>query len=295
MTTGRPMGRNQMTWWGMLALVATLTACGGRQSGGRGDPVELLRQGRYAEARALARKETPLDQRSRAIVALTLVAEAPTPERGKKAVATLTQEARNVRAAAVASEMLDIAFELPPTTEGETSLSLAEVALGATCYGPYAANTQPSITVGAASRELALAVLERTAIGLSDISTPVEEARLLAIWNACFSLSGGAFESSDNVFAWRLYKAIATLGIFVFQNTSDSDFAKVLVSAAVNVVVANPDIAVPVRCDLGSPFDGLKKALMYNRSEMYRLENAVKDAAGCTRGDYAPAVERYKD
>jgi hypothetical protein len=274
----------------LLVLSVALVSCGGRQGGGGADPVALIRQGRYKEARVIALKRSSQDQRSRAIVALTYVAESPTEEREKKAVASLTENAGDVRAAAMASEMLDIAFELPEPVDSALSLALAEVALGAVSFGPYAPDTEPSLTVGAASRDLAVAVLERTGLALDSATGAVSGAALLTIWNSCFSLTGGSFESGDDVHAWRLFRSIAEMAVFVHAAEPGGDLANVLLGAAVTVIETNPDIAVAVRCDLASPYDDLKKAMAYNRENLARLENAVKDAAGCTRGTFAPTV-----
>ncbi len=271
------------------ALALAVIACGARQGGDESDPVTLIRQGRYAEARRLARL-TPDDPRSRGIIALTYVAESPTAERGKRATETLTTAAEDVRAAAAAAEMLALAPELPDPVDPEVSFALAEVALGAVSYGPYAPDATPSITVGAASRDLALAVLDRVALAL-DRTGGVSSARLLAIWNGCYSLTGGSFETPSDVDAWRLLQSIAVLALFVKSAGTDEDFADVLLGAAVNVIEANPTIAVAVGCDLSSPYEDLKKAMAYNREHLARLENAVRDAAGCTRGTYAPTAE----
>jgi hypothetical protein len=60
----------------------------------------------------------------------------------------------------------------------------------------------------------------------------------------------------------------------------------------VAAVEANPGLAVPVRCDLGSPFDALRGALVRERDLGGRLERAVAASLGCTRGQYAPRRDR---
>jgi hypothetical protein len=271
-----------------VALGVALLSCGGRQAGGTDDPIALLRQGLYKEARAAARKQDPPDQTSLAIVALTYIAEKPLSESGEKAVAILTKELGDVRAAAAATEMLGVAFELPEPVDPEVSLLLAEAALGAASYGPFAPATNPSITVGAASRDLALSVLERVGLALSESEIATATSRLLTIWNSCFSLTAGSFEARDTAHAWRLFLSISRMALFVSRAEPGEDLANVLLNASVTVIEANRDIVVAARCDLASPYEALKKAMAYNRGNLARLEKAVADAAGCTRGIYAP-------
>jgi hypothetical protein len=130
-------------------------------------------------------------------------------------------------------------------------------------------------------------VLERVGEALNN-GNAVDSSRLLNLWNSCFSLTGGSFDSKDDVHAWRLFQSISKMAFFINSREPRGDLANVLLGAAVTVIEANPEIAVPVRCDLASPYEDLKKAMAYNRENMARLENAVKEAAGCTRGMYAP-------
>ena len=167
---------------------------------------------------------------------------------------------------------------------------LAETALGATSYGPYAIAKNPSITVGAASRDLAVAVLERAAEALQSENVSADPQRLLTIWNSCFSLDGGSFETNNNYQAWRLFKSISTMALFINAAEPSSDLAHVLLNAAVKVIESNPEISVAARCDLGSPFERLKSAMAYKREKMARLEKSVAAATGCTRGTYAPTA-----
>jgi hypothetical protein len=274
----------------MLLLAVWLTACGARSIMEKKSPRELLEAGRYAEARAAALEAGLADQTNRAIVALSHIAETPTSESAEKAVSVLADDARNVRAAATAMEMLELTFVIPQPVTPEVSILAAEAALGAVSYGPLAITNTPSITVGAASRDLAVAVLERVAepLMLSDVS--VQSDRLLAIWNSCFSLDGGTFEAQTDFNAWRLFRSISTIALFVNRAQPTSDFANVLLGASVTVIESNPEISVAARCDLGSPFEDLKSAMSHKREEMGRLEKSVTKATGCTRGTYAPTA-----
>ncbi len=277
----------------ILLIVPTIvgTGCGGRNKGKQADPVLLLRQGKYAEARAAALAQGIENKGNRPLVAMTHIAESPSDESAKKAISVLSENNGDVRAAASAVEMLALVSELPEPPDTPFSLLLSEAALGAVSLGPLAPSAAaPAITVGAASRSLALAVLERVAEALIIPGAGVDYRRLLSIWNGCFSLDGGSFEAESDYEAWQLYKSIATIALFVSTGTPNGDFAKVLLGATISVVENNPVIAVAVRCDLSSPFDALKSAVAYDRESIGRLERSVVNAAGCSRGTYAPSA-----
>lgn len=289
-----PLRANRMLLLLLLMLSASslfAVGCGGRDKGGQADPMALLRQGRCAEARSAALAQGIEREGNRALVALCHIAESPVDESAKKAISVLGSNAGDIRAAAAASEMLSLVSELPEPPDTTGSLLLAEAALGAVSCGPLApSSTAPSITVGTASRDLALAVLHRVSEALLIPGAGIDDRRLLSIWNGCFSLDGGSFEAKGAYPAWQLYKSIATIALFVSRGKPESDFAKVLLGAAISVVEHNPGISVAVRCDLSSPFDDLKAAVAYDREILGRLERSVVNAAGCSRGTYAPSV-----
>ena len=271
----------------LVLCMFTLVSCGSRQTGTDTDPLSLLRQGRFPEAR-IAAVEAGLDSdTNRAVAALTYIADSPVKSSALLTVKTLNRDVGSIRSAAVATEMLTLAFELPSPTP-ELSLLAAETALGAVSYGPYSPGTKPILNVGAASRNLSGAVLERAALALSRPDAHIDRQRLQKIWNACYSLDGGTFEAEDDAAAWRLFTSIGAIAVFLAKSDPIGDLTNVLLGAAVTVVETNPDIAIAARCDIASPFDDLKAAMAYKRELLARLEAAVKDAVGCSRGTYAP-------
>ncbi|MDJ0763799.1 MAG: hypothetical protein QNJ97_12525 [Myxococcota bacterium] len=264
--------------------------CGGAQIREGADPLALLRQGRFAEARSVAEHRGVADPTMRAVVALSLVAETPKPSRGAKAVVALAEGTNEIGAAAAAVEMLDLAFTIEKPISTEAAMLISEAALGSVGYGPLKAETVPSLPPGMASRALGTAVLERVFFALDGSNAAVDLNRLLTIWNSCFTLGGGSAAAEDEVQAWRLFRSIGGLAVIVEGVAPDSDLSKVLLAAAVAVVESNPNIAIAARCDLASPFDQLKMAVAHNRNLLGRLEGAVVAATGCTRGTYAPEV-----
>ena len=69
----------------------------------------------------------------------------------------------------------------------------------------------------------------------------------------------------NDLLAWKLYSAIGGLGVSLDAAARDSDLTKVVLRSAVEVVEQNPNITTAVRCDLATPFDGLRAALTYDR------------------------------
>jgi hypothetical protein len=110
----------------ILPIVLLIAACGARSLVEKKIPRELLLEGRFTEARAAALEAGLDDQTNRAIVALSHIAEAPTADSARKAVSVLADDARNVRAAATALEMLALAHEIPQPVAPEVSMLLAE-------------------------------------------------------------------------------------------------------------------------------------------------------------------------
>ena len=272
-----------------LLLAATcLISCSGAKGKPEADPMELLSKGRFREARATVQKKGAKSPTDRAIIALSLVAENPTKERAQESVTALGTGVDEIETAAAALELLDLVFVIPGPVEYEVSLLAVEVALGSVGKGPLTPTTAPNIPIGAASKRLQVSALERTHFALIGTELYIDSPRLLAIWNACFSLSGGSFTAPDDVQAWRLFHSIGGLAVTMSKAAPDTDLAKVLSGAAVAVLESNQSIAIAARCDIGSPFDGLKSALAYDRELSFRLEKSVASAKGCSRGTYAP-------
>jgi hypothetical protein len=93
---------------------------------------------------------------------------------------------------------------------------------------------------------------------------------------------------TDDGQAWRLFRSIGGLAITMAHAAPDDDLTSVLQGAASAVIESNPSIVIAARCDLGSPFDQLKTSLAHERELLIRLEKAVVEAKGCSRGTYAP-------
>ncbi len=279
---------SQFTWlcWCLAALF--LVSCGGAETKKEADPLVLLSEGRYAEARSVVQARGVIDPKDRAIVALAWIAESPTADTREKAINALTEGTSGVGAAASAANMLELAFDIPQPVETLTSMTLAEVALGAVGVGPLTSSASPAIPVGVASRSLAVSVLERVHVALGHVEVSIDTNKLLSIWNSCFTLAGGSSEANSDVEAWKLFCSIGGLAIVMNEAAPNSDLSNVLLGAAVTIVEANPGIAIAARCDLASPFDKLRIALTYKRELLGRLEGALSTATGCTRGTYAP-------
>ncbi|MCP4601428.1 MAG: hypothetical protein GY847_13045 [Proteobacteria bacterium] len=275
---------------GASIIALLLVGCGGAIVKRDLDPLALIAEGRFAEARTLVLAKGVNEPEDHAIVALCLVAEKPGYPAGEEAVKVLTEATSSIGTAAAAVDMLELAFSIPQPIELDLSIILSEAALGSVGQGPLAPSTTPAIPVGAASRSLAVAALERVHLALSLSETIIDPGRLLSIWNACFTLSGGSTEAADEVEAWRLFCSIGGLAVIMHNVSPDSDFSSVLLRAAIGVIENNPDIAIAARCDLASPFDNLKSAVSHKRTLLGRLEMAVAAATGCTRGTYAPEV-----
>ena len=274
----------------VLLLAVILFACGAKQPSQSLSPLALLEAGRYTEARVAAVAAGLENDTNRAVAALTYVADSPTDASAKLAVSTLNKDAGNVRTAAVVTQMLTLASELLPSVSVDVSMAIAESALGAVSYGPYSPGTKPTLTVGAASRALAGAVLERVSLALSGSDIQVSRQRLLQIWNSCYSMDGGDFDADGAYRAWRLFKSISAIALFMARVDLTDDFTSALFSAAITVVEANPEITIAAKCDMASPYDEMKNALAQKRDILGRLEAALSGATGCSRGTYAPTA-----
>ncbi|MFO8071948.1 MAG: hypothetical protein R6V85_08735 [Polyangia bacterium] len=275
----------------MTAVVAAvlLLSCGGPQLAREAGPEELLAEGKYEQARSAVRAGGVDSVRDRAIVALTHLAEAHgDPEAAQSALAVLREGSGDVETAASATEMLELLFTLPEPAGTELSISAAKVALGAVGHGSLAPSQAAPMPGSEVSRRLAVAVLERVSLWLEAGSSTVAPEKILDTWNGSFSLLGGSVALSDEVLAWKLFTSLGNLGASMHEATPDSDLTAALLRAAVSAVEENPHIAIPVRCDISSPFDRLRQALVRERELLGRLERAVAAATGCKRGAYAP-------
>ncbi len=266
-------------------LFALFAGCGGSQKGAVSDPVELLKAGKANEAREAAELATLSPEMKAAVIALSYIIE----QRHKEATAALRKPLGEYHSMAAATAMLETAKLLPENVLTLSSLSTVETALGAIGLGPSApAGSKPISSIGPASREIAVLILERIAVIVEAPDSSISSAKLLVLWNGCFHLDGGNFRGKDDAQAWRMFTSIALIAIFADKVFRGEDLTLALLGAAVSVVESNTGIQTAVRCDLASPFDALKKAVAYNRPLLGRLEFAVKDSVGCTRGTYSP-------
>jgi hypothetical protein len=266
-----------------------LLGCGGAQTVEKADPVSLLVAGRYADARAAAKAGSGDEVRDHAVLALSYVAESPEPEAIEQAIDALVAGGSATASAAAADKMLVLVARLPADVAEEISLVAVEVALAAGGKGPLARVQAGPVPGSEVARSLAASVLERLHLWLTGSKVPPDAQRLLEAWNGAYSLLGGSMATGDNAFlAWKLYSAIGGLAVALDSAARDSDLTKVVLRSAVEVIEQNPDITTAVRCDLASPFDGLRAALTYDRELLGRLERAVATAVGCSRGKFAP-------
>jgi hypothetical protein len=272
-----------------LVAAALLISCGGPQVAREAGPEELLAKGKYEQARSAVRAGGVGSIRDRAIVALTHLAEAPVDsEASQSALSVLREGSGDVETAASAAEMLELLFTLPEPAGSELSISAAEVALGAVGHGLLAPSQAAPMPGSEVSRRLAVAVLERVSLWLEAGSSTVDPEKILDAWNGSFSLLGGSLTLGEEELAWKLFTSLGNLGASMHEAAPDSDLTAALLRAAVSTVEKNPQIAIPVRCDVSSPFDRLRQALVRERGLLGRLERAVAAATGCKRGAYAP-------
>jgi hypothetical protein len=274
---------------GLLIAAAWLLGCGGAQQVEKADPVSLLAAGRYAEARSAAKADTGDQVLNRAVVALSYLAESEEPAATERSLASLLEDGGAIASAAAADEMLVLVSRLPADVPDGLSLTAVEVALAAAGRGPLVkvqAGPEPGSDV---ARSLAASVLDRLHLWLASGGDTPDPQRLLDAWNGSYSLLGGSMHTGDNAWlAWKLYMAIAGLAVVLDDIARDSDLTKVVLRSAVEVVEQNPDITTAVRCDLASPLVELRAALAYDRALSGRLERALAEATGCTRGKFAP-------
>ena len=277
-------------WGAILLSVCLVVGCGARRGSSASDFEALLREGRCTEAAAAAEASGTVEPPTRlGIFALCRVAKNPNPTAAttRAAVTLLRKDGGEMHHAAAALAMLDAALLLPSPLSPDISRRLTEAALGAVGFGPAApAESVSTAAPGAATRTLAVSVLERISQMLESVMP--EKSSMLTYWNGCYSLLGGTFEAADDREAWRLYRSTAQIGVALSLEAPTSDLTQAVLGGVISVVETNSGIQVAVRCDLASPFDDLKRAVAYNRTLSARLEAAVKDASGCTRGTFAP-------
>ncbi len=271
-----------------LFLAFFIVGCGGRAVKVEIDPYALLKEGRYAEARAAMVAKGGKTPKDRGLVALSFIAEDPTAAKAKEAIAALTEGTDGAGAAIAALEMLNLIPDIPQPVLPDVSFWTIDAAVGTTGRGPLAPSTGTPLPVSEQTRNIAWSVLERLYLTLLPTDVSIQSNRLISIWNSCFVLCSGSFEIADDVQAWSLFQSVGGLAVMMSQTDINVDVANRLLDSAVTVLENNPQIAIAARCDLGSPFDDLRLALAHKRKLLSRLELAVAVATGCTRGTYAP-------
>ena len=274
---------------GMVFVALFALSCGGSTTGSALSAEQLLSQGRFEEAKlaAISRGNEPMD---RAVVALSILAQEPSTTSAEAAVAVLDDDSSSIGKAVAATEMLALVFTLPSVPQ-VLSLTSAEVALGAIGHGSLARSTASLVHGSEASTTLATSALERLFLWTRTPDVTIDPGRLLDVWNGSYTLLGGSLKATDDLSAWRLFTSIGGLAVVMENVAPSSDLTRVLLGSAVSVIEQNPDIAVPARCDLSSPFDDLRRAAARDRKLLGRLERAVAVATGCTLGQYAPKKE----
>ncbi len=274
---------------GMIFIALFALSCGGATGGSALSAEQLLAQGRFEEAKlaAVSRGSEPMD---RAVASLSTLAQDPSTTSAEAAVAILMDDSSSVGTAVAATEMLALVFTLPSVPQ-DLSLTSAEVALGAVGHGSFARSKDSLVHGSEASTTLAIGALERLYLWTRTPDVTIDPGRLLDVWNGSYTLLGGSLKATDDLNAWRLFTSIGSLAVVMDRVAPLSDLTKVLLGSAVSVVEQNPDIAVPARCDLSSPFDDLRRAAARDRKLLGRLERTVAVATGCTLGQYAPKKE----
>ncbi len=274
---------------GMVFIALFALSCGGATGGAALSAEQLLAQGRFEEAKlaAVSRGSEPMD---RAVAALSILAQEPSTTSAEAAVAVLDDGSSSIGTAVAAIEMLSLVFTLPSVPQ-DLSLISAEVALSAIGYGSLARSKASLVNGSEASTTLAIGALERLYLWTRTPDVTIDPARLLDVWNGSYTLLGGSLKATDDLNAWRLFQSIGSLAVVMDRVAPLSDLTRVLLGSAVSVVEQNPDIAVPARCDLSSPFDDLRRAAARDLKLLGRLERSVAVAAGCSLGQYAPKKE----
>jgi len=275
----------------VLSLFAAVFSCGcggAQKEKSPNDPVALLESGNYRAARIAAITRGATSPTDRAVIALSHIGEHPDAEAATRSVQALSRDATEHEAIEASAEMLALLSNLNALLDDERSQLAAEIALGAAGHGPLAAsNARKSDALPVERFDLAITVLERLRTALSaakELSSP----RVLAIWNGCYTLLGGAMKGADDYDSWRLYLNVGGLAVIVSDTTPGTDLADALLTSTVVAVETSPLLAVAVRCDLASPFDALRAAIVHKRALAARLERAVEKALACSRGRYAP-------
>lgn len=267
-------------------LLIFSAACSAPQAPPPPDVRVLMRTGRYSEAVAEAERLNSSGEQDPRLLALLAAARAsaaaPTGSTETAANALLQAVAASSRGTAAqhftaevtgsmafesnrfiaaAEVMLALAQGWQGGVDDVDALRGAEGILGLAAYGgehqaPISA-LEPLIRAGAI-------LLENST---QDLVFPDGQLRLA--WN-CFRATGSLAASTNDIGSNEASAAVAEI--------------------AIRIAEANPELAVAVACDIGSPRNRLRESLRrrHDAESMARLSAAMADAEGCGLGTYAP-------
>jgi hypothetical protein len=85
--------------------------------------------------------------------------------------------------------------------------------------------------------------------------------------------------------AWVCFRSAGTIA-----SMSSGQLAAVAAEIALRIAESNPQLSVAIACDLSSPRDGLREALMraHAADSLARFSAIMESAEGCSPGTYAP-------
>ncbi len=278
----------------IISIFIFVVSCGAPQKETGPDPRALMLEGRYEEARQvlLDKEATKRTAEGQALIALSLVAELPNA-RGRDLAKKVLFDAMDLGTPGdVLLLLCKEADLLPATIDLTVSTFLVETALGSIGLEPG----RPAKINEKVSQEkrhmiaTKLTFLLATSVERKKGSIPLD--RIYALWHTGLAL---IMDSSSHLifpkrplFAYETYLAHGSLAGSVGIAAHASNQAKEMTEVAVLIVEHNPSIRVSVECDLRSPVDKLRKAMAYDRPRLVRLERALAEAKGCTRGTYEP-------
>ena len=140
-------------------------------------------------------------------------------------------------------------------------------------------------------RRAAAALLSMAAYG-ADHHAPLESLQPLVRTGIALleqSTQDLRFPDEELHTAWVAFRAAGTIA-GPTQDVGARGLSEITAELAIRIAEANPDLAIPVMCDLSSPRQRLREALRerHDVDSLRRLSNAMASAEGCTLGTYAP-------
>jgi hypothetical protein len=274
-----------MIRWLAIVLLLAGHGCSGRQGPERPSVRALLRNGRYAEAVTEAERlvrENPGQPRHLAVLAVAhAAAEAPAAQPAQ-AIATLRQAANASSRGRAADDFAAEAAGSNAFQQDRFATAAATVLALLADWTPERADTDAT---RAATGVLVLAAHGAEAAGTVDAVTRLLERAGALIDRAT---EGFAFGASDVYAAWVCFRSAGLLADAASRGRA-RELSWAAAELAVRIVEANPDLAIPIECDLSSPKDLLRDVLRYDQGLLRRFEDALESATGCAPGTYAPS------